>query len=128
MANYPWWQNRNPFSVSAGELRHQVQIQSPPVAKNDAGEPTGDWMVVLTALAGIASLAQREVYQTGQFSGQLTHKITLRWPGEGVIASGMRVVFGQRTFVIQAPPDNVQERNRLVNLLCLEIDGGGQNC
>lgn len=123
---YPWESQLNPLVIPPGFLRNQVQIQRPSGDKDDFGQPLDGWTIVLTAMAGIISLVQREVWQNGMFSGQVTHRVTLRWPGPDVtIASGMRVVFGSRTFVVQAPPDNVQERNRVLHLLCLEIDGGG---
>ena len=126
---YPWDKQPNPLVIPPGFLRNQVQIQAPSGTKDSTGGVNQSWSPILTAMAGIITLAQREVYQTGQFTGQITHRITLRWPGESiVIASEMRVVFGKRIFVIQAPPDNVQERNRVIHLLCLEMSNGGQAC
>lgn len=133
MANYPWHGNRNPLAVSAGQLRHQISIQAQSTAQDpDTGEPASVWNTTLTTWAQIETLTAREAYQAGasQFVAQVTHMVTIRWPGASVrIAGGMRVLFGERMFMIQAV-DNVQERNRLLKLACLEVNGGngGSGC
>ncbi len=42
-------------------------------------------------------------------------------------AAGMQVAFGVRKFTVQTV-ENVQERNRVVHLMCLEVNGGGAGC
>jgi hypothetical protein len=48
--------------------------------------------------------------------------LTIRWPGASItLAPGMRVVFGNNTYLVQAA-DNVLHRNRIVRLACLMVD------
>jgi SPP1 family predicted phage head-tail adaptor len=111
------WPGFNP-----SQLRHQVTIQQKSTTPTPTGSPQAAWSTVLTCWAGIMTLASKEAFQTGGFSGQMTHRISIRWPGPDVaITAGMQVLFGSRAFTIQAPPENVQERNVVLHLLCLEL-------
>jgi head-tail adaptor len=127
--SYPWQNRRNDLVIPTGAKRNQISIQAKSTSQDPAtGEPSSTWNTVLTTLSAISTISSREMYQTGtaaQFVGQASHLVKIDWPGASiVIVSGMRVLFGTRIFLIQAPPENVQERNRVVNLTCLEIDGG----
>lgn len=118
---YPWGRVRDPLAIPSGAMRHEIQIQQQTSAKDSFGQPQPTWSTVLTVMAAIATLSQREVYAL-QLAAQVTHRITVRWPGTSIgIAGGMRILFGGRVFLIQTP-DNVQERNRVLHLMCLEIN------
>lgn len=121
---YPWEKHSNPLAIPPGALRFQVALQQKGAgAVTGTGSPVAAWTTVLTCMAAITTTAQREVYQTGQFSGQVTHRVSIYWPGASIaVTSGMQVLFGTRTFTIQAT-DNAQERNRVLHLMCLEING-----
>lgn len=109
--------------MNGGQLRSQIQIQQQTAAGDALGQPLAVWATIFTAPAAIATVSMREVWQTAQFVQQVTHRITLRWPGSSiVIAGGMRALYGTRTFQIQSV-ENVQERDRVVHLMCLEING-----
>jgi SPP1 family predicted phage head-tail adaptor len=126
---YPWNKSRNPFAIPPGAKRNQIQIQQKSSSQSPTGSPQAGWVPVLTCMAALQTLVGREVYQSGTFSGQMTHRVSIDWPGASVlITAGMQVALLQqgiptRTFTIQAPPENVQERNRVLHLLCLEISG-----
>lgn len=126
---YPYQKVTNPFVIPAGLLRNQVSIQSKDLTPNGQDEDGGElvtWDTALTCMAAILPIAQKENFETGaspQFVGQVTHRVSIYWPGASVaICGGMQVLFGSRTFVIQNP-ENVQERNRVLHLTCLEING-----
>lgn len=128
MRRSPSRTDQNPLALDAGVLRHQITIQSQSTAQDpETGEPSQVWNHVLTTMAAISTASSREMYQTGaagQFVAQVTHIVKIRWPGASImIAGGMRVTLGTRTFAIQTV-ENVQERNRVVNLMCLEVNGG----
>lgn len=111
------------FTINPGALRNQVQIQQQTSTPDSVGQPQATWTTILTAMAAIEATAAREAYQTGQFVADVTHRISIRWPGDGVVLhGGQRVAYGTRIFQVQAV-ENVRERNSLVHLLCLEIDG-----
>jgi SPP1 family predicted phage head-tail adaptor len=125
---FPWANRRNPLVIPTGAKRNQVSVQSQAPTQDEFGGETANWNTVLTVMAAIATVSSKEMYQTGQtaqFTAQVTHMVTIDWPGASVpIAGGMQVVFGTRTFVVQTV-ENVQERNRVLNLMCLEINGVG---
>jgi SPP1 family predicted phage head-tail adaptor len=132
MRRSPSLGNQNPLAIDAGTLRHKVQIQAQSmVGDADTGEPSATWSDVLAAFARIDAVSSRQIFQSGQglqFVSQVTHLVTIRWPGFSVgISGGMRVLFGIRIFQVQIV-ENVQERNRILKLLCLEINGGNSNC
>lgn len=116
MPRLPEWPRLNP-----SELRHSIQIQSQSTEKDKFGQPLQNWTTVLTTRASIEAIEKVERYQARQFTSQVTHVITLRWPNVSITA-GMRVVFGSHIYTIQAL-DNVEERNVILNLLALEING-----
>jgi SPP1 family predicted phage head-tail adaptor len=105
--------------VDAGDLRHQVQIQSRSTSDDSFGQPQATWSTVRAAYASIVNITSREIYQAGMLTSQLTHMITVRW-SPTVVAPGMRVLFGSRVFQVQACV-NVLEMNALVKMLCLEL-------
>lgn len=114
----------DPLAIDAGELRHTVQIQQQAMTPDPTtGAPSQGWSTVLTTQANISTASSREVWQAAQFSAQVSHVIKMRWPGDAVtLAGGMQVLFGSRTFKLQTV-ENVMERNRVVLLHCLEING-----
>lgn len=110
-------------SIGAGELVHRITIQAQATTPDPStGQPAVAWSPVLSTRARILTSGARELYQAQQYAPQLTHMVTIRWPGAVVITSGMQVVFGSRTFTIQTI-ENVQERNRVLHLMCIEING-----
>lgn len=114
----------DPLVLNPGELRHNIQIQVQSNAPDPVtGAPAEGWATILSALAEIRTATMRELYQAEQFSAQVSHIITIRWPGSGyVIQGGQQVLFGSRVFKLQTV-DNVMERNRVLRLQCLEING-----
>lgn len=123
MWGYPWQANRNPFAIPPGSLRDQIIIQAQTPTQDSLGGQIEVWSPVLTCMAKLETVTSKEVFQTGQFTGQVTHRVSIHWPGASiVIRGGMRVAFGTRFFLIQTT-ENVQERNRVLHLMCLEING-----
>lgn len=120
---YPWQGVKDPLAIPSGAMRSQVEIQQQAPTPDSAGQPQAAWTTMWTTPAAISTLSMREVYQTAQFAAQVTHRITVRWPGNSIaIVGGQRVAFGSRIFQVQTV-ENVQERNRVLHLLCLEING-----
>lgn len=125
----------NPLALNPGTLRHQITIQAQSTTQDaSTGEPSSVWNDVHVARAAIDTVSAMERYQRGtsaEFVAQVSHMVTMRWPGASVsIAGGMRVLFGSRAFTIQAV-ENVEERNRVMKLSCVEVNGssnGGAGC
>jgi head-tail adaptor len=114
--------------ISPGELRHSVQIQAQGSAVGaTGGVGTTGWTVVRGTMASINTIGEKDDYQTGQFSAQVSHTIAVRWMPSPALLPGMQVLFTEQngtlhTYLVQAV-DNVKMRNVKVNLICLEIDG-----
>lgn len=119
--------SNNPVALNPGDLRHRIVIQRQSTAQDANGDPTSTWSDVWPCWAAISTPTAREMYQTGQagqFVAQVTKLIKIRWPGAAiVIVGGMRVLYRDRTFAVQTV-ENVQERNRVMNLTCVEVNGG----
>jgi head-tail adaptor len=116
--------------IPAGSLRHQVQIQVQSTAPTLTGSPQASWTTIRCTRAAIVlaiSKQASEDYQQGQFSGMVTHIVTVRWTPTPEILGGMRVLFttsaGTHTYQVQTV-DNVNLRNIRMDLMCLEINGG----
>ena len=116
MPRIPEWPRLNP-----SDLRHTVQIQSQSTDTDSFGQPLQTWTTILTARVSIEAIKQAELYQAGQLTSQVTHLITLRWPAVNITA-GMRALYGSHIYKIQAVI-NVEERNIVLKLLVLEING-----
>ncbi len=113
----------NDLIVNAGEMPHPIQIQQQASSQTGTGAQVESWTTVLSTWAKISTASSREVYRASQFTAQVSHVIKMRWPGTGVvIQGGQRVVFGSRVFQLQTV-ENVLERNRVLLLHCLEING-----
>lgn len=111
------------LAINSGELRHAIQIQKQTATQSASGAPQQSWTTILSTVAKISTASSREVYQASQFTAQVSHVITIRWPGSSVtILGGMQVLFGSRVFKLQTV-ENPLERNRLLLLHCLEING-----
>ena len=112
----------NSLSLAAGRLRHTVALEQPSTVPDSFGQPVESWTTVWQGRAAIETVTARELYQSGQFTDQISHIVTMRWPGPAVpLATGMRVSFGSHAYKVQAV-NNILERNRVVELLVLELN------
>jgi head-tail adaptor len=116
------------LGINPSQLRHLVQIQQQGTAVDAAGgQSSTGWLTIRSPWASITAAAKKEDYQSAQFSSQVTDIITIRWAASPVIAPGMQVLFTDASgtthvYEIQAV-DNVDKRNMLINLMCLEVNG-----
>lgn len=113
-------------SIRAGELCHQVEIQQPQYVAGPAGMSLtpSSWTTVRTAMAAIYTAGGRETSMASQIVSDVSHVVKVRWTA-AVVKANYRVVFGARTMQVQYV-ENVLERNRVLVLYCLEVNGGGQ--
>lgn len=124
---YPYRKVRDPLALPAGLLRHQVEVQKPSATQDTLGSPSGAWQTVLTTFASVEDLKAAERFDRmggGSYSpaAQVTHLVRMRWPGASIpLAAGYQVIFNGRTFKVQFV-ENVQQRNRVIILGCLEAD------
>lgn len=124
---YPWQSVKNPLIVPSGALRNAISIQMQSTAQDGFGQPIASWTPVLTCFAAIDTMRPGEQFQEG-FVSQVVHEVTIRWPGPSIpILANMRVVVdpvpgGTASMYLIQAVENVQQRNRLVRMTCLEID------
>jgi SPP1 family predicted phage head-tail adaptor len=107
--------------MNAGSLRHRVTLQRPSGTRDSSLERTTTWTDVATVSASIEPLAGREAFLAAQRQASTTHLVTLRHSSIlAAMDASWRVVFGDRVFTLDAPPKNVDERGRELQLLCTE--------
>jgi SPP1 family predicted phage head-tail adaptor len=116
-----------PLAINPGTLRHLITIQSPNTTRDAAGQPIKTWNSLLTTRASIQSTVPatyKDSFANNALSSQASHIITIRWPGSAYdINPSMQVAFGSKTYLISAV-DNVLERNRVLRIFAILIDGG----
>lgn len=104
----------------AADLRHSITIESASES-NVGGEVQRTWSTLVSARAKIEPLRGRELFNAAAITPEVTHKITLRYPGQ-TITPKMRVLFGSRYFGIEFV-QNLEERNFWLVLMCKETPG-----
>jgi head-tail adaptor len=127
---HPWARTSDPLALPPGLLRHAIEVQRPSDTPGLSGASVNpaDWIRVLVCMAGIDLISARDNYASEQLSSQLSHVVWMRWTDTPVRA-GYRIkvqsapTMPTRYFMIQAV-ENVQERNRILTLRCLEVDAG----
>lgn len=113
---------QDPLVLNPGDLRHSITIEAPSVAGDAFGSGGGTWQAILNTRASIQAITQRELTQDSQTVAQVTHIIKIRYPGATVsIMAGCRVLQGTAIYQVQTV-ENVQNRNRVVKMMCLAID------
>lgn len=111
----------DPLALDPGELRHQVQLSALDTSQDNYGQPLNTWTPYRTTWASIRLLSGQELFQGDEFTSAAQVRIRMRWTDANT-KPGDRVLYGARVFVVQIC-NNVLERNRVLELTCLEIDG-----
>lgn len=104
--------------MRAGELRHRVTIQQKTTTQDTYGAPVETWAALATVWANVEALSGREFFDSQQTVAQADHRITIRYRSD--VKPAMRVIYGTRTFDIQAVLDK-EGRKRALELLCKEV-------
>lgn len=106
-----------------GTMRRRITIQNSTPTQNTSGDMVPSWGTYYTCWAEIQPATGRELMAAAQVQANISHTITIRWPGTSyTISPSMRVLYKSRYFDIQAVI-NLDERNRTLQLLCLERVG-----
>jgi len=106
--------------MRAGDLRHLITIQKNTPTADGMGGQTSVWATLTTAWAAIWPISAREQVANQQIEGRITHKIRIRYQEN--ITGANRVILRHRCFKLIGPPINIDERNRTLDLLCLESE------
>jgi head-tail adaptor len=112
--------------IDPGKKRHKIDIQAQSSIQDTFGQQINTWSTTLCCYAAIETISTKEQFQDG-FVSQVVHMISIDWPRGISILANMRVIVhpiagpNANVFEIQAV-ENVQQRNLVVRLTCLEIN------
>lgn len=103
--------------MRAGQLRHQIVIQTPASTADGMGGSTVVWSELFKTRAAIWPTSSKERIDSMKLELEVTHKIRMRY--RSGFTSKNRIKFGDRIFniVSRIVPD---ERNIMIDLLCTE--------
>jgi len=103
--------------IEAGQFRHRVSVQQLAGGQDETGQEEAGWAEIAQRWASIEPLSGREFFQGKQLEAEVTVRIRMRYLRG--LTPKMRVVYGARAFDVQHVI-NVEERNRELELLCIE--------
>jgi SPP1 family predicted phage head-tail adaptor len=101
-------------------MRHRVTIEEPVRAGDEGGGADISWLAVATVWAEIQPKTGREVFESDQLGGRVTHDVRMRFR-VGVVPK-MRIVHSARTFDIRYVA-NVGERGEWLICACEKTTG-----
>lgn len=109
--------------MSAGQLRHEVEIQRAVRTDDTAGGHTVAWQTIPdgTVRAQVLPTSSPESFGAGQLEQQVTHKVKIRYLPD--VTTGLRLLFEGRHLDIM---DVVMPREirRWLWLMCVERKAG----
>jgi SPP1 family predicted phage head-tail adaptor len=98
--------------MSAGQLRHLVQVQSPSAVQDELGQPSTGWSTVASVWADIRYQTGLSAIKSGADVSVVRASIRMR---HRAVNAGQRIVFGTTTFnVLAVHPD---ERSAYVDVV-----------
>ena len=98
-----------------GKLRHKIEIQNYTTTADAVGHPVKTWATHSTVWAWVRPISGREVMNSQQPVGEITHKVTIRDNDTIVVTD--RILFGTRYFYINFI-GNYDERNVFMEIMC----------
>lgn len=107
--------------IDVGRLRKRVTVVKPNRTRDAYGQESYATATVGTFWAEIRPLSGRELANAAQIKSEVTHAITMRYPGASVpITSNMQILYNGRTFAIDGIL-NRDERNRVLDITAREL-------
>ena len=104
---------RVPRSTSRlGALRHRISIEEPVRTPDEGGGAEITWNQVAAVWAEITPKSGREVFESDQLGGRITHEVRLRYR-QGIIAK-MRLTYQGRIFDIRHVASPSERREWLI--------------
>jgi SPP1 family predicted phage head-tail adaptor len=114
----------DPLILDVGTMRHSITIQAPSTTRDAFGQSGTTWEPVIQTRASIKQTTARTLYMSGVLSAEASHILRMRYNRNITLAAGYQVLYGPHLYTI-VNVDNVQERNRVWELLLLEVDDNG---
>ena len=103
--------------MNPGKLIHEIELQNYTTVPDAVGHPVKTWATHSTVWAWVRPMSGREVMNSQQAVGEITHKVTIRY--NDTIAVTDRIKFGTRYFAINFIAD-YDERNVFMEIMCKE--------
>lgn len=114
--------------VDAGGLNRRIPIQQQQPGVQDAlGQPSQIWTTIYCCWASIDVQHSQLLYETAEFVGKNTLRITIRYTSSYVFNRGDRIQYVEQgtsnthIYEIQSII-NPDQRNRMIVFLCYEIN------
>ena len=105
--------------MRAGQLRHQLAVQSVSALTNDSfGQPVETWATSSTVWGSVEPLRGREYFAAHQVHADATHAVRIRYLSG--LTREMRFLFGSRQLEI-LEVRNVDERGIYQDCICREV-------
>ena len=104
--------------MRAGELRHQIVIQTPTETQNASGSVSTSWGTFATVFADVRPLSSRETFQMDQDVAERTVRFFIRYISG--ITHKMRISYDSRVFDIRTVI-NTGARDRSIEIIAVEV-------
>lgn len=108
--------------MNPGILKQRITLLVQSDEQNSYGETEEDettWIEQGTVWANVKFLRGRELFQANQVHNEVTARVLIRYRKD--VEPNMRIKYGTRTLDLASPPINVNEENRLLELMCKEV-------
>jgi SPP1 family predicted phage head-tail adaptor len=99
-------------------MRHRVTIEEPVRTGDEGGGADISWAPVVTVWAEIQPKTGREVFESDQLGGRVTHDVRMRF--RAGVTPKMRIVHNGRSFDVRFVV-NVGERGEWLICACEEV-------
>jgi SPP1 family predicted phage head-tail adaptor len=103
-----------------GDMRKRLELQKPTETTDSMGGYTTVYATQYCVWGSLWPLSAREQIQADVRTSGLTHRIRIRYNSE--LKSNWRIKFGDRYFAIDGQPINHNERDKMLEMLCKEVE------
>jgi len=116
--------------MEAGTLRHRLEIQAATEVRDEQGGVRFDWLPlrvdgrIQVVWGRVEPLRTRELLEAQKLEARISHRITLRYYPDFNWQWRLRLVNTLRVFNL-LPARNIDERNRTLEVLAMEVLPGG---
>lgn len=105
--------------MRAGTLNKVIDIEQRSTTQDGVGQQVRSWTVFASQIyARVRPLSAKELLTANAVQNEASHEVTIRYL-EGV-TGGMRVKLGTRYLQVVGRPRDIEERGRMIVMLCTE--------
>lgn len=109
--------------INAGELQHRVELQkpNPQSSRDEKGQRITTFDTIATVWAKVSPIQGQERFIAAQNQSTTTHNVVVRHTTvTDQMTSAWRIKWGERIFVLDSAPRNIDERGVRVEISCTE--------